>query len=322
MIASCTPRFCWPAAPSLCALLLLTLLAQNPTAAQNAYRTDDRGGAYAMPAARPATMPGVMPAARPPQYVAERSELPMPVAPAQLDAAKPNEHPLMPAIRWAREGMSNIEKIQDYSATLVKRERFSGKLSEYQYMFVKVRHKPFSVYMCFLAPSTEKGQEVIYVEGQNNGNMWAHGTGVKETVFGTVSLPPNGFYAMRGQRYPLTELGILNLIRRLVEVAEKDMNYGECEVKFIKGAKINDRVCTCIQVVHPVPRRNFLFNVARIFIDDELNVPVRYESYGWPKEAGGTPELDEEYTYLNLKLNNGFTDADFDIRNPNYKFAH
>jgi hypothetical protein len=23
---------------------------------------------------------------------------------------------------------------------------------------------------------------------------------------------------------------------------------------------------------------------------------------------------------MNLKLNNGFTDADFDIKNPNYKF--
>ena len=28
----------------------------------------------------------------------------------------------------------------------------------------------------------------------------------------------------------------------------------------------------------------------------------------------------EEYTYLNLKLNNGFTDADFDVKNPSYKF--
>ncbi|MBC7317493.1 MAG: DUF1571 domain-containing protein, partial [Chloroflexi bacterium] len=26
------------------------------------------------------------------------------------------------------------------------------------------------------------------------------------------------------------------------------------------------------------------------------------------------------YTYLNIKLNNGFTDMDFDIRNPNYDF--
>ena len=126
---------------------------------------------------------------------------------------------------------------------------------------------------------------------------------------------------MRGQRYPLTEIGILNLVRRLIEVAEKDVKYGECEVKFFnKDVKINERGCTCIQVVHPVPRRNFLFHMARIFVDNELNVPVRFESYAWPKKPGGPPDLLEEYTYLNMKLNNGFTDADFDTRNPNYNF--
>ena len=68
--------------------------------------------------------------------------------------------------------------------------------------------------------------------------------------------------AMKDDRYPLTEMGILNLTHRLIEVAEQDMKYGECEVKFFKGAKIDDRVCTCMQVVHPGPRRNFLFHVA------------------------------------------------------------
>ena len=38
------------------------------------------------------------------------------------------------------------------------------------------------------------------------------------------------------------------------------------------------------------------------------------------REEGGKPVLSEEYTYLNVKLNNGFTDADFDVRNPNYQF--
>ena len=99
---------------------------------------------------------------------------------------------------------------------------------------------------------------------------------------------------MRNQRYPLTELGILNLTRRLVEVGEKDIKYGECEVKFYEGAKINNRVCTCIEVVHPVPRRNFLFHLARIFVDKEYNLPIRYESHDWPKEKGGAPELMEE----------------------------
>ena len=98
------------------------------------------------------------------------------------------------------------------------------------------------------------------------------------------------------------------------------MKYGECDVKFFKGAKINGRVCTCVQITHPVPRRNFLFHLAKIFVDDELNVPIRYEAYEWPREPGGTPELIEEYTYLNLKLNNGFTDADFDRHNSNYHF--
>ena len=90
---------------------------------------------------------------------------------------------------------------------------------------------------------------------------------------------------MRNQRYPLTELGILNLTRRLVEVGEHDKNYGECEVKFYEGAKINKRVCTCIEVAHPVARRNFLFHLARIFVDKELNVPIRYEAYDWPKDT-------------------------------------
>jgi hypothetical protein len=91
-------------------------------------------------------------------------------------------------------------------------------------------------------------------------------------------------------------------------------------VKFFPGAKINDRPCTCIQVAHPVPRRNFRFHIARIFIDDEWNVPIRYEAYDWPDPPTDPPPLMEQYTYLNLKLNNGFTDEDFNPRNPDYKF--
>jgi hypothetical protein len=255
-----------------------------------------------------------------PYKVAERAEA-LSQAPApQLGPAQANEHPLMPALRWAYEGVGNIEKVADYSATVVKHERVDGKLNDYEHMFVKIRHKPFSVYMYFLAPTKIKGQEVLYVDGANNNNMWAHTVGIKDKMFGKVLIKPDGPIAMSGQRYPLTELGILNLTRRLVQVAEQDIKYGECEVKFFKGAKINNRVCTCIDVMHPVPRRNFLFYKARIFVDDELNVPVRYEAWEWPKEPGGEPELIEEYTYLNLKLNNGFTDADFDIKNPNYHF--
>jgi hypothetical protein len=268
-------------------------------------------------AAAPAT-----PAAAHPAYrLAEHVELPAPdAAVAKLQAGDPSEHPLMPALRWAREGLVNVQKIDDYSALVVKRERISGKLGEQEFLSAKIRHKPFSVYLHFESPAALKGREVLYVEGANDGKMWAHGTGLERTMFGTVSLKPDGPLAMRGQRYPVTEIGLLNLTRRLIEVAEQDIKYGECEVKFVKGAKINGRVCTCTQVIHPVPRRNFLFHVARIFVDDELNLPIRYESYDWPKKPGEAPELLEEYTYLNIKLNCGFTNEDFDVHNPKYAF--
>ena len=259
--------------------------------------------------------------AQSPIRLADRSNTPAeaPRLGGSAPAAKPNEHPLMPVLRWGQESLKVAEKIKDYSATMVKRERIDGKVNDPEYMFIKVRHKPLSVYMCFLKPDHLKGQEVIWVQGQNNGKLWGHGTGMRK-VFGTVPLDPTGPVAMKGNRYPITEVGILNLVRRLIEEGEKDTQYGECEVKYFPGAKINGRPCTCIQVTHPVPRRNFQFHLARIFVDDAYNLPVRFEAHDWPSQPGGAPELIEEYTYVNIKLNNNYTDADFDIRNSGYGF--
>ena len=231
------------------------------------------------------------------------------------------EHPLEPALALAAKGLESLRaNIQDYSCTVVKRERINGELQPHEYMFAKIRHKPYSVYLYFLAPDAVKAQEVIYCDGKNDGNMLAHaGSGVRAMV-GTVSLKPQSMLAMQGNRYPITELGVENLAKRLVEVARHDKQFGECEVNFFPKAKVNGRICTCVQVVHPVPRRNFRFHLARVYIDDEHLIPIRYEAYDWPKDKGGQPILMEEYTYMNVKVNNGFTDADFDPTNSAYKF--
>ena len=230
------------------------------------------------------------------------------------------QHPLMPAVTRARQSLEQIAHIQDYSATLVKRERIDGELLEHEYMFVKVRHQPFSVYLYFLAPAKFKGQECLWVEGKNNGNLMAHPNGLKARLIGTVSLRPDSMIAMQGNRYPVTQLGIKRLTERLIEVGQNDLRFGECQVKTLAGAKINNRDSTCYEVVHPTPRKEFLYHIARIFVDTELNIPVRFEAYDWPTQPGGEPPLIEEYTYLNVKLNNGFTDADFDPANPKYQF--
>ena len=164
-------------------------------------------------------------------------------------------------------------------------------------------------------------QEVIYVDGKWNNKLCAHAGSGWQQKFGKVFLPPEGMLAMRDNRYPITFFGFRTLIARLIEVGEHDQAYGECEVTRFDNAKINGRVCSCIQVVHPVPREEFRYHLARIFIDEEMQIPVRLTAYEWPEKEGGPPKLVEEYTYVNVKLNPGLTDADFDYENEKYRFV-
>ncbi|MCL2743249.1 MAG: DUF1571 domain-containing protein [Planctomycetaceae bacterium] len=229
------------------------------------------------------------------------------------------EHPLAPVIAWAERERPKIAKIADYTAIITKQENVNGEVQGAQVMEVKVRHEPFSVYLKFRYPKELNGQEAIYVKGANDDKLIGHGVGLQKT-FGTQKIPPNGFIAMRGNKYPITEMGILNLVDRLLDVGYKDAKYGECEVKYYENLKVDERPCTLIQVTHPVPRKNFIFHIARIFVDDELQIPIRYDSFSWP-EDGKEPVLIEAYIYRNIKLNAGLTDLDFDYRNPAYGYA-
>ena len=230
-------------------------------------------------------------------------------------------HPMAPVLKWAGETAANIENgIADYSATVVSRERSGGKLSDFESVFIKIRHRPFSIYAYVLTPDDHKGDEAIFVEGRNDGKLQGHTTGIMGKLVGTVSLDPASPLAMEGQHHPITELGTLAMCQRVIRFARSDLRYAESQVQFLSGATVNGRPCTCIEMIHPVPRTTFAFHVVRVFVDEQLKVPIRYEQYDWPKEPGAAPVLVEEYTYLNLKLNNGFTDADFDPRNRRYGF--
>ncbi|MGI9515721.1 MAG: DUF1571 domain-containing protein [Pirellulaceae bacterium] len=234
--------------------------------------------------------------------------------------------PIDRALDIARDGLAHIRAdVRDYTATMIKRERINGAVNDAEFMKLKVRSRneaegiPLSVYMRFLKPAAFKGREVIWVEGRNNGKLTAHeGSGVLSGI--VANLDPDGMMAMRGNRYPIYEAGIENLVFRLIEKGERDKSMGEAVVQFYEQTKINGRECTLIQVTHAEQRPGYDFHICRIFIDKEMQVPIRYAAYGWPLEPGGKPTLEEEYTYLNLDLNVGLTDEDFDINNSEYDF--
>jgi hypothetical protein len=246
-------------------------------------------------------------------------------------AANEASHPLDPALEIANNALRQIQThIHDYTCTMVKRERIKGTLRDHEYMFAKIRNgkvqdgrvtTKFAVYLYFLKPEDVKGREVLYIEGDNNGKLLAKEGGLKGKLLPSVWLKPDSPLAMADNLHPITEIGLENLVIKLIERAEREKKAGgECEVQFMKDAKINGRVCTLLQVKHPVKRPQFDFNLAQVFIDDEYQIPIRYAAYGWPEKEGGQPQLLEEYTYLNLKLNPGLAEGEFDHHNPNYKF--
>ena len=244
-------------------------------------------------------------------------------------AEMPTEHPLAPLIRFAEKRLQTFDReVQDYTCLLVKRERINDRLRDTEHIILKLRHEqknkgksstPFSVYLRYLAPRDVVNREVVYVDGQNRNQMivWRGGT---RMAYITTAVSPTSELALRWQHYPITEIGIKTLTERLLAMGKQEMTHNDCEVTYVEGAKINGRSCLMVQLTHPVRRPDSLYHIARVFIDDKLKLPIRYASYSWPAEKGKDPPLIEEYSYVNIKLNAGLSNQDFDYRNPAYRF--
>ena len=236
-------------------------------------------------------------------------------------SAKNPNHPLVPIIEWAKAERPRVIAIKDYSFTLIKQESVNGKMYDPCMFDMKIRNEPFSVYLKYRQPEKKAGTEAVFVKGKNNDKIQAKGVGALALI-GTTSLTPTSRFAMDGNKYPITEVGIARLVDLFIEVGENDiLNNYECKVQYYENVKSGPRVCTCIEVIHPkVTPGKFPFYIARIYIDDELQLPIRYESFDWPKKEGEEPALLEAYIYSDLKLNVGLTDLDFDTKNPDYRF--
>ncbi|MCA8987796.1 MAG: DUF1571 domain-containing protein [Planctomycetaceae bacterium] len=229
----------------------------------------------------------------------------------------PEGHPFVPVIKMAKTAEAAVKNVQDYQAVLTKREMIGKELTTTQ-MEIKVRHQPFSVYLKFREPNA--GREVLYVAGKNDNKILAHeGTGIT-AMFGTVSLDVNSNQAMQGNRYPITMIGIQNMTEKMIETWTAESQFGECDVKYYPNAQLGNVSCRVVETSHPTPRRQFKFSTTRLYLDKETDLPIRCECYGFPLKEGDPAPLLEEYTYTNLRTNIGFTDFDFDSKNPSYQF--
>lgn len=237
-------------------------------------------------------------------------------------------HPLDSVLELARDALARMQnEVDDYTGRLIKRERIKGVLGSEVQMQFKIRTRresegkvtrPLSAYLKFIEPKSARGREVIWTEGANGNKLIGHEGGYLNLM--RVELEPTGMLAMMDNKYPITEIGLTRLVEKLIEKGERDRLVGPCEVQIIEDQHVGDRNCRLIQVTHPQPDPRYDFHIAQIFIDTERMIPLRYAAFLWPKEVGGEPLLEEEYTYLDVKLNVGLTNADFDPNNKAYNY--
>ncbi len=237
-----------------------------------------------------------------------------------------DRHPLDPLLAYAREIREHLEsQVADYTATMVKRERINGRLGSEARMLLKVRNRrveaadavPLSCYIKFVEPASTRDREVIWVEGRNDNRLISHEGGFLNLK--RFELEPSGTLAMLGNKYPITEIGLVRLVEKLIEKGERDRQLGDCQVEIVDGQSVGGRACRLLQVTHPQPDAGFDFHIAQIFVDVERQIPLRYAAFLWP-QPGEEPPLEEEYMYLDVQLNVGLTDEDFDPENAAYRF--
>ena len=239
-----------------------------------------------------------------------------------LDVA---ENPLDVVLEVADKSLKHLqENIRDYECLMVSAVQMNGKLRDPQYMQCKIRERnvsggiPFAVYGKFLKPQSLNGQEVIWVEGKNDGNLVAHQAGLLNLT--RWNLPPEGPVAMNGNKYPITEIGLVNLLELMIERGRRDREFGKCEISFDPACEVDGRKCVLLEIRHPKKEGPYDFHLARIYFDIEQQLLFGYEGFDWPTEPGQEPPLLEKFFYSDLRLNVGLTEADFDPDNPAYNY--
>jgi hypothetical protein len=234
--------------------------------------------------------------------------------------------------RWAmllnvlllERGCAQFKKTSDYTATFLKQERLGGTLGEVQTLKLKMRHEPFSVYMKWT--TGDKGRELIYVDGQNDGKLLVQPGGWKGRLTGTLALDPAGTLAMSETRHPVTKAGLVALGESLLEYHHKNLaspSGWQCE---LQGQQtVAGRDCYVFVVHYDSPEVCEIYRKSLQYIDCELSLPICVKNYTWPADAAAPASDDdtliESYTYTDIRFAQRLADADFDQTNSSYRFS-
>ncbi|MFO1019440.1 MAG: DUF1571 domain-containing protein [Planctomycetales bacterium] len=214
------------------------------------------------------------------------------------------------------EAEAAVTKISGYTAILEKQEEVNGELNDADQIDVKIRHKPFSVYMRW----HDDGQEVLYVEGENDNRLLAKPTkGFAAMSKKTWRLDPESKQATRNCRYPITTLGIENLLERVKEFYHSHVDAKDGIKCRVSETDLTGTIVRVYEVRFANPDVSPDYCHSRYYFEKKTGLLVGLENYCWDKEAESP--LVEKYIYRKVNTQVHLNDSDFDESNPKYAFS-
>ena len=242
------------------------------------------------------------------------------------ETADPKDMPRL-LIQMLGEGLRKTKRVDDYTATFYRMERVNDKIGDEERILLKFRERPFSVYMKWLS-GDKKGREVVYIAGTNDNKMRLR-LGPRELIvlpFRTVSLDPNHPTVLKHARHPITNAGFRNGLKAIKDICELALRQGDLGDGSVvsKGTRPfkdapndsgNRNVRETYVIERTLPQKDeYYCKRLVIYLDTKTYFPIRIVTYGFDEE------LLERYTYRDIRVNQGLTDADFDEKNEQYNF--
>jgi hypothetical protein len=230
------------------------------------------------------------------------------VCTASVTVAGEGSEPFVQVIERMQQAYGRVDH---YTATFLLQERIDKELGPNQRLMLKFK-KPLQVYLRWLQGKFE-GRQALYPAGIEGNELWVRLPLLVGAL--TVSLDPQSPRARKGSRHAITDVGIGRLLDLIAENASRGLRRGELTVED-GGQRITfERPARRYILRFPAdPGRGYYCMTALIDVDRGYQLPVYAEIFDWQSQ------LIERYGYLEVRLNPGLTEADFDPKNPAYGF--
>jgi Protein of unknown function (DUF1571) len=236
-------------------------------------------------------------------------------------------------------GVQRMEHIASYKATFFKQERLDEQeLQELQTCQIKVRHAPFSVYMKWIEGG-DVGRNLLFVDGKYDNELQVRLGGMKVRL-PVLKLNPTGSVAMAESRHPVTEMGLQNLAKLILQYRKRDLTLKTgVRWQMLADERLFDRDCYGFVTEYESREVEPTYRKSITYIDKEHSLPICVRNFGWPaaekvekadaestdEETGTALTLDEAtlveyYGYKDLEFATVMTDDDFSKANPDYTF--